>query len=122
MDADREYFKAAIGSERRQAPRDVSFCGHAITGEGPFLVSDTLADPRFADNPGVLGGAHVRFYAGVPMTTPDVYAIGALCVKDTRPRRLSARQTSALVALGPQVVVQLELRRLLRPVRALSTT
>ena len=112
VDRDREFFKAAVGSDLGEAPRDTSFCGHAIVTDGPMVVPDTLADPRFAENPQVLGDPHVRFYAGVPLVTPDGFAIGTLCVKDTKPRELSEGQLAALATLSRQVTNQLELRRL----------
>src|SRR3954462_14779746 len=50
VDQDRQWTKAGAGmSNGDEAPREDSFCAHAITGEGPFVVPDTKADPRFAD-------------------------------------------------------------------------
>jgi diguanylate cyclase len=64
VDADRQWTKAGAGmSNGDQAPRADSFCAHAVAGDGPFVVPDTTADPRFADNAMGLG-----FYAGTPVT------------------------------------------------------
>ncbi len=114
VDADREFFKAAIGSDEREAPRDVSFCGHTILTDSPLILQDTREDERFKDNPQVVSGAGIRFYAGVPLVTPEGYRVGALCVKDTRPRTLSVDSLRALQALARQVVTHLETRRLLQ--------
>ncbi len=111
VDRDREYFKAAHGSDLREAPRSTSFCGHAIATTGLFVVEDAVDDPRFAGNPNVVGGARVRFYAGAPLVTPGGHSIGMLCVKDIRPRSLDAHQRRALAVLAHQVAAQLELRR-----------
>lgn len=35
----------------REPPRNISFCGHAILHEGPFIIHDAAADERFRDNP-----------------------------------------------------------------------
>jgi len=112
VDAEREYFKAAVGTDLREAPRESSFCGHAIHTRDLFVVEDARKDPRFAGNPNVAAGSRVRFYAGAPLVTPDGYTVGMLCVKDTRPRELSETQRHALVVLGRQVAALLELRRL----------
>ena len=112
VDAEREFFKAAVGSAARESPRDISFCGHAIHVPEVFLVPDTLEDARFAGNPNVTGGSRIRFYAGAPILSADGYALGELCVKDLRPRTLSRRQRDALAVLAQQVTAQLELRRL----------
>jgi diguanylate cyclase (GGDEF)-like protein/PAS domain S-box-containing protein len=112
VDSDRQYFKSCVaGGAMGGTPRDISFCGHAILEEDLFIVEDTLADDRFADNPLVLGEDQVRFYAGAPLITKDGLALGALCVVDHKPRRLTEQQQDALRTLGLQVVSQLEFRR-----------
>jgi diguanylate cyclase (GGDEF)-like protein/PAS domain S-box-containing protein len=115
VDRDREYLKAAVGSNLREAPRATSFCGHAILNPDVSEVRDTLSDPRFASNPDVTGGNRIRFYAGAPVITSDGFAVGMLCVKDTAPRELSETQRHALTVLAHQVAAQLELRRLRAP-------
>ena len=113
VDREREFFKAAIGSELRESPRDISFCGHAILTTELFVVPDTIEDERFAANPNVLGGPGVRSYAGAPLVTPDGHVIGELCVKDVRPRIFTAKQLRALGTLAEQVVAQLDRRSLI---------
>ncbi len=112
VEEEREVFVAAVGSDATDSPRGISFCGHAIVQpEELFVVSDARSDPRFAQNPNVLGGARIRFYAGAPLRTRAGFAVGALCVKDTVPRELSSQQLSALAVLSRQVVAQLEHHR-----------
>jgi diguanylate cyclase (GGDEF)-like protein/PAS domain S-box-containing protein len=115
VDRDREYLKAAVGSDRREAPRATSFCGHAILETDVFEVADALGDPRFVTNPDVARGDRIRFYAGAPVITSDGFTVGMLCVKDTAPRELSETQRYALTVLAHQVAAQLELRRLRAP-------
>ncbi len=112
VDQNRQWFKSSIGVTITETARDVAFCAHTILNKDEVLqVKDTQADPRFADNPLVTSGPHVRFYAGAPLTTPDGHVLGALCVVDRAPRELSVEQTIALRALGRHTVAQLELRR-----------
>ena len=53
IDADRQWFKAATGTDLTETPRDLSFCAHAILGRDLMVVPDTRDDPRFADHPAV---------------------------------------------------------------------
>lgn len=110
LDADRQWFKARIGMEAGETPRDISFCSHGILNGEIFIVPDALADIRFADNPMVTGKEGIRFYAGVPLRSAAGNNLGMLCIKDTVPRNLTAEQQQALMILGRQVVKQLELR------------
>src|SRR5262249_20669435 len=86
VDAQRQWFKSCQGLGIRQTARDISFCGHAILGQGPLVVPDALLDERFADNPLVLEEPRIRFYAGQPLRAADGSRVGVLCLQDHRPR------------------------------------
>jgi serine/threonine protein kinase len=111
VDADRQWFKAKVGMSLQETARDISFCTHTIREVQPLVVRDALEDKRFANSPLVRSEPHVRFYAGIPILTPDGHALGALCVFDRVPRQLHPDQVSALAALSRLVMAQLELRR-----------
>ncbi|HEY9598724.1 MAG TPA: ATP-binding protein [Cyanophyceae cyanobacterium] len=111
VDEKRQWFKSKVGLDATETPRDVAFCAHAILTPGELLiVPNALDDERFATNPLVLSGPKIRFYAGVPLVTPEHLPIGTLCTIDRVPRQLSEQQIATLEALGRQVVAQLELR------------
>ncbi len=108
LDDDRQWFKAAIGMGATcQTSRDISFCGHTILKNEIMVIDDAALDPRFADNPLVTGAPHIRFYAGAPLVLPSGYAVGSLCVIDTRPRRLDGTDLAILSTLRYLVVQQL---------------
>ncbi|KAB7764851.1 sensor domain-containing diguanylate cyclase [Xanthomonas maliensis] len=112
VDAQRQWFKARVGMQPAETPRELSFCAHALLAPDQVLeVNDARSDPRFADNALVTGAPHIRFYAGAPLVTADGHALGTLCVLDQQPRRLSAAERTALQALARQVVDSLALRR-----------
>lgn len=88
VDTDRQWFKSSVGLDAKEGPRETSFCGHAILGDEVFEVCDALLDERFYDNPAVIDGPHVRFYAGHPLKVHNGSKIGTLCIADDRPRQL----------------------------------
>lgn len=115
LDVDRQWLKAQAGLAVTETTREVAFCAHAILQPEEMLtVRDATADPRFAHNPLVTADPHIRFYAGVPLVTPDHQALGTLCVIDRVPRDLTPDQTAALRRLSRQAMAQLELRRQMR--------
>ena len=112
IDGDRQWFKARVGLDLTETPRDLAFCAHAIVAPEPvFVVEDAARDPRFRDNPFVTGEPGIRFYAGVPIVSPEGEALGTVCVIDTVPRVLDAAQLRALQALARQTNALLALRR-----------
>ena len=115
IDRDRQWFKARVGLETSQTPRSMAFCDHAIRTPGALMeVEDALQDPRFSDNPLVVGDPNIRFYAGRPLVDAHGHALGTVCVIDRKPRRLSATQHVALSSLAEIVATLMDARRQLR--------
>ena len=110
VEEERQWFKAASGIALVQAPRAIAFCDHAIRSSDVMVVPDARADPRFADNPLVTGPPHIRFYAGAPIINGEGYALGTLCLSDSRPRE-RFEDAPLLAALARQVAALLELRK-----------
>jgi diguanylate cyclase (GGDEF)-like protein/PAS domain S-box-containing protein len=114
VDGQRQWFKARVGLEVGETARDISFCTHALCCRAPLVVGDARADPRFADNPLVIGPPHLVFYAGFPLVSASGAVVGTLTAMDRVPRQLDADQMFAMRVLAHQVVSRLELRSALR--------
>ncbi len=123
LDQERQWFKARVGLDAVETHRDMAFCGYAILDPSRALtVDDATIDPRFADNPLVLGTPHIRSYAGVPLVTPDGHALGTICAIDKQRRQWSEGDIEALTALARSVVTTLELRRATEQLRTMAMT
>ncbi len=109
LTSQRQWFKARVGIDIAETPREWSFCSHALAAGGAFVVGDAANDPRFAANPLVMGAPHIRFYAGVPLEDGEGRLLGTLCVLDREPRRLREREMRALHELA--AIASEEIRR-----------
>lgn len=100
VDSNKEWFKSCFGLDNGEGDRAISFCGHAMLADGVFIIPDATKDPRFADNPMVVGEPYIRFYAGVALSSADGYRIGTFCIKDRKPRNLTGEEVVDLKALA----------------------
>nr|WP_229423446.1 PAS domain S-box protein [Massilia frigida] len=107
VDSERQWFKSRLGLDAPETPRNISFCGHAILRNFPFVIPDAAADPRFADNPLVLGPPHIRFYAGIPLRADNGALIATLCLIDRVPRSFSDDEIGALCDLAQWAELEL---------------
>jgi GAF domain-containing protein len=108
VEDDRQWFKAKQGLQIADSSRELSFCGHAITGEDALVIEDAVLDPRFAQNPIVLDEPHIRFYAGHPVKGAGGHNIGTLCIMDKVPREFSDDDRETLRDLGDMVEKELK--------------
>ncbi len=115
IDKERQWFKSNVGFNEKETSRDIAFSAHALINPDKIMeVEDTQDDPRFEDNPLVVNDPKIRFYAGAPIVTSNGFCLGALCVLDYEPRKLSVNQRYALYLLSDFVVRHIELRETLR--------
>lgn len=96
VEANRQWFKSCAGMPMSETSRDISFCGHAILGDGIFMIPDARNDERFSDNPLVTDNPNIRFYAGCPLRASDNSVLGTLCLIDDKPRGLSEEDRDLL--------------------------
>ncbi|GAA4277441.1 sensor histidine kinase [Aquimarina mytili] len=112
IDKDRQWFKSKQGLKVSETHRDFSFCAHAILDpENPLIVNDARKDERFRDNPFTQKDKIGIFYAGIPLVDKNGFALGTLCVIDSKPKELSERQLESLKSLANQVTILFELNK-----------
>ena len=112
MYQNRQWFKAAVGTNLKENERNLSFCTHAIAGEDDVMVvEDANADSRFMNNPLVQGGPKLVFYAGAPIVNKNGFSIGTVCVYDLVKKSITNDQKKGLKILSEQVMGLLELRK-----------
>ena len=121
LDEERQWFKSAHGTAMKEMPREYAFCNHTILEpDRPLIVPDLRRDSRFQKNPLVTQDPHVVFYAGVPLTDGEGFALGSLCVIDTQANNLTPFQLNALQVLAGQVVTRLGLHRKIKAMQTLQ--
>ncbi|RZJ88757.1 MAG: hybrid sensor histidine kinase/response regulator [Chryseobacterium sp.] len=109
VDQNKQLFKSEIGLGDSDTPRQITFSRYTIMDSKLVEIPDTLLNERFRNDPDVEGGLKLRFYAGVPLRTPDGYNIGVLCAADRVPRQLNDSQRLALLIVARHVINTLEL-------------
>jgi hypothetical protein len=107
LDGERQWHKAVVGMQLTEIPRSSSFCTITVLEPAALIVPDALLDERFRNNPLVVGGPRMRFYAGFPIESPAGERIGALCVYDENPRSIESVDVVLLRELA--LVLQNEL-------------
>jgi GAF domain-containing protein len=107
---DRPWLKSKVGLPAGETARDFTLPNRAIAQREFILVSDAREDERFAKTPLVAGEMKIRFYAGMPLISPEGKPQGVLSVLDRVPRQLSQEQIYALEVLARQITAQLEWR------------
>ena len=98
----------------RETPRNIAFCAHTILNKHNIcIVKDTKDDDRFRNNDLVTQPPHLRFYAGVPLLSPEGYKLGTFCIESTQPRPqgLTSSEQSLLHAFAQRTMSLMVQRR-----------
>ncbi|SEB18874.1 ATP-binding protein [Pedobacter hartonius] len=111
VDAEQVYFKANVGMGKvRSTSRGVSLCSLAVLSPGVTVFEDATVEPCLLVNPLVAGDFGLKFYAGAPITTPDGFLIGTLCVVDKKTRIFTEQDKIILQGLATLAMDDIELR------------
>jgi CheY-like chemotaxis protein len=110
IDEQRVWFKASIGLESHEIPREGAFCAYAILQPDVLIVPDPLSDERFASS-FLVKQIGIQFYAGIPLVTDGAHPLGTLAVMDRVAHLLTEEQRDSLRILARRMTRELELRR-----------
>jgi len=124
VDSDRQFFKSQCGlseplASLRQTPLTSSFCKHAVGSREPLLVADARRHPIFGHGRAV-SEVGVIAYAGIPLITSEGHALGTFCVVDRQPHDWTEEEVGILRVLATSTMSEIELRRLVGELRALT--
>ena len=110
-----QWWGASCGLELLKLPErgieaTQGLCSVVVQSGQPLVVADTAQGETYRHHPLVTGNG-VRFYAGVPLTTPEGHVIGTLCLLDSAPHSpLTRAEQQTLADLAALVIDELELR------------
>jgi formate hydrogenlyase transcriptional activator len=124
LDRDRQFIKSESGLSGPFAPLrktrlEHSFCRHPVGSGEPLVVADARGHPLVGDYPGVTEHG-IGAYAGIPLVTSQGHALGTFCVLDERPHDWTEEEIGILRVLATSAMSEIELRRLVGELRALT--
>ncbi|MHA7208560.1 GAF domain-containing protein [Arthrobacter sp. MDT1-65] len=100
---DRQVIKSLAGPIGADLPIGLSLCAVTIAADRTLVIPDARQHLTYREHPLVTGGPKVRLYAGHPLTTPDGWRIGSLCVMDDKPREFTENDVRDLRAFAQHV-------------------
>ncbi len=100
IDANRVWYKSNYGACKKEVERSMSLCAHTVNVKEALIISDARQDPRFSDNPSVVGEPFLRFYAGIPLFVAGGLTIGTFCLKGMEPKTLSPEEIEVFKELA----------------------
>ncbi len=118
IEPDRQVFLSSWGlpgsirsQSQGETSADYSICQYAVGSRRPLIVGDTATDPVLATNRAVteLG---VAAYAGIPLVTPTVHAVGTLCALDVVAQEWRDDQMALLADLAKLLEDEIRLHHL----------
>jgi len=114
IDADRQFFKSALGlpepwASDRETPLTHSFCQHVVATGEPLVITDAREHPLVHDNLAIRD-LNVIGYLGIPLETSDGYGLGSFCVIDGKPREWTTDEVEIMRDLAKMVMTEIELR------------
>ncbi|MHA3787151.1 GAF domain-containing sensor histidine kinase [Flavobacterium hauense] len=111
VDEKRIFIKSNLSSlDINEVQREGTLADRVIKNDDVVLYTDTHTYPELAESPFVKMKNGIRFFAGVPLKSPEGFNVGVLSVADDIPREVTPLQLDMLKTLSKLVIDKLENR------------
>ena len=111
VDDKRIFIKSNLSSlDINEVQREGTLADMVIKNDDVVLYTDTHTYPELAESPFVKMNNGIRFFAGVPLKSPEGFNVGVLSVADFVPREVTPLQLDMLKTLSKLVIDKLENR------------
>jgi signal transduction histidine kinase len=111
IDEKRAFFKTNLSSLYiNELARESTLSSLAIENDDITVYNDTHNHPELLEMPLVKAENGIRFFAGVPLKSPEGFNVGVLSVADNVPREVTSLQLDMLKTLSKLVIDKLENR------------
>lgn len=121
VDSERTTAFSAVGFPEGlplYAPIDHSFCRFVVATGRPFIVEDSLNDPRTIGDPAIEAFGAVA-WIGFPIRDSDGMVLGNFCLMDSEPREWTPRDIHCLGSLAESASVEIALLQAKREIAEL---
>lgn len=117
LEANTQWTISNFGLDVIQTPRKETACQYVVLSDDALEIEDMTSDERFRDKDYVTEDPHIRYYYGVPLTSPGGIRIGAMCVMDTKKNDLSPEKEEFLKIIANEVITRIEYEHKLKLMR-----
>lgn len=112
VDRERKFCVAQQGLEQREYPLEKGVtCCKVVSSRRPLVVTDLAESYRSTATQELSQNHGMKFYAGVPIFSPEGLPVGTLCIFDHKARDFNRRELESLADFAALVQDELSLRR-----------
>ncbi|RYG21992.1 MAG: sensor histidine kinase [Chitinophagaceae bacterium] len=105
------------GLDIDQMAREDSVCQYTILENDHFEVENLAEDERFQHKDYVANPHNLRYYFGIPLKTSTGHHIGALCVLDTKNKKLSPEKIELLKIIANEIMTRLNTLKMVQDLK-----
>lgn len=111
IDQDRAFLKSNLSAlPINEVEREGTLSLRTILNDDITIYNDTHSHPELIESQFISGENGIRFFAGVPLKSPEGFNVGVLSVADYLPREVTNLQLDMLKTLSKIIIDKLENR------------